>query len=70
MPILLSDRARSKPPPSANCRDGTNFNVLPNFSPSLSDLPRSLPGLNTDVIELCSAIDAIAKTKTANSKAK
>lgn len=63
-PILGFDRNGS----SLSLREtiaGTNFNVLPNLNPSLSDLPLSLPCLNTDVIELCNTMDAIANRNTA-----
>lgn len=61
---LGSDRSESRP----SVREvlyGTNFNVLPNLSPALSAFPLSLLGLNTDVIELCNTIEAIANRNTA-----
>ena len=60
-PILGSDRSESRPS-LLETLGGKNFNVLPILNPSLFNLrpPRSLPCLNTAVIELCNTIDDIA----------
>ena len=59
-PILSSDRNESRPS-LLETLGGKNFNKLPILNPALFNLrPRSLPCLDTAVIELCNTIDNIA----------